>query len=130
MLHQRKELLAAYKACTHFHPIIYGCDIIIRCDHMKITHTETQHANLCVLCQLIALNQVYQAKLEHIAGTSNTGADGLSKLDMCDSIPNTLVQEVYTINELDHEDNIDFPLSLEKSDKNKTLMKSFKASSN
>ncbi len=44
---------------------------------MNITRAEMQHANLWVLRQLNALDQVYQAKLEHIAGTSNTGADAL-----------------------------------------------------
>ena len=28
-----QELLAAHEACRFFHDIIYGCDIIIRCDH-------------------------------------------------------------------------------------------------
>ena len=82
---------------------------------MNITRAETQHANLRVLRQLITLDQVYQAKLEHIAGTSNTGADGLSRLHiMRDTILDTLVQEVYAINELDRTDNLDFPLSMTK----------------
>ena len=81
---------------------------------MNITCAEMQHANLWGLWQLIALDQVYQAKLKHISGTSNTGADGLNTLRMHDIIPDTLVQEVYAINKLDHTDNLDFPLSMEK----------------
>ncbi len=33
---------------------------------------------------------------------------------MHDGIPEALVQEVYAINKLDHVDNLDFPLSMEK----------------
>ena len=90
---------------------------------MYITHEETQHANLHVLCQQIAVDQVYQAKLEQIAGTLNPGADGLSRLGLCDSIPDTLVQEVYTINELDFMNNLDFLLSIEKIRKEQDLDK-------
>ena len=111
---REQELLVAYKACKHFHPIKYGCDVTIECDHTNITRAETQHANLCVLWQLIALDHVYQAKLEHIAGTSNTGADGLSRLHMYDTIPNILIQQIYVIDKLDRANNLDSPLSMEE----------------
>ena len=60
----------------------------------------------------MALDQVYQAKSEHISGTDNTGAGGLSRLHMHDEILDSLLQEVCAINELDHETNIDFPLDM------------------
>ena len=37
----QQELLAAYKACKHFHTIIYGYEVTIQCDHMKITKADT-----------------------------------------------------------------------------------------
>ena len=98
----------------HFHHIIYGCDITIKRDHMNITQPELNHVNLRVLRQLIALDQAYQVKLEHIAGTSNMGADSLGRLHMHDTITDILVQEVYTINKLDRTDNLDFPLSMDR----------------
>ncbi len=75
-----QELLAAHEACKHFHPRIYQYEIIIQYDHMNITRAKTQHANLHILRQIVTLDQTYQAKFEHIAGTSNTGADGLGRL--------------------------------------------------
>ncbi len=81
---------------------------------MNITRAETQHANLRVLRQIVTLDQTYQAKFEHITGTANTGADGLSRLQMFDAIPDTLLQEVYAINELDRDTNLDFPLDMHK----------------
>ena len=66
---------------------------------------EMQHTQTTCSLQLITLDQVYQAKLEHIAGTSKMGADDLS---------NTLIQEVYTINNLVCTSNLDFPLTMDK----------------
>lgn len=34
-------------------------------------NADTQHANLSVLQQIVALDQVYQAQLKHIACTDN-----------------------------------------------------------
>ena len=73
-----QELLAAHEACRFFHNIIYGCEILIRCDHKNITNAETKHTNLRILCQKITLDQDYSATFEHLAGEQNTGADGLS----------------------------------------------------
>ena len=39
---REQELLAAYEACKFFPPIIYRCDITIRCDHMNNTGAESQ----------------------------------------------------------------------------------------
>ena len=107
-----QELLAAHEACRFFHNIIYGCEILIRCDHKNITNAETKHANLRILRQRITLDQDYGAKFEHFAGELNTGADGLSRLQMTDDIPPTSLQEIYAINELDRNNNIDFPLTM------------------
>ena len=38
----KQELLAAHEACRFFHNIIYGCDILIRCDHKNITNAKTK----------------------------------------------------------------------------------------
>ncbi len=81
---------------------------------MNITRAETQHANLHILRQIVTLDQTYQAKFEHIAGTANTGAHSLSRLQMLDAIPDTLLQEVYAINELDCDTNLDFPLDMHR----------------
>ena len=72
---------------------------------MNITRAKMQHANLCILQHIVAIDQLYQAKFEHIAGTDNAGADGLSRLHMQDLIPNPLLQEIYAIDELDQEAN-------------------------
>ena len=37
----KQELIAAHEACQFFHDIVYGCDILIHCDHKNITNTET-----------------------------------------------------------------------------------------
>jgi hypothetical protein len=100
------------KPADFFHDIIYGCEIIIQCDHMNITRAETNHTNLRILRQRITLDQEYGAKFEHIAGDRNSGADGLSHLEMSNEIPQSLLTEVYAIDELDRDNNPDFPLSM------------------
>ena len=107
-----QELLAAHDACRFFHDIIYGCNILIRCDHKNITSVDTKHLNLRILRQRLTLDQDYGAKFEHLAGKLNTGADGLSHLQMTDDIPTNLVSENYAINELDSDSNFDFPLAM------------------
>ena len=51
----------------------------------------------------------------------DTGADGLSRLQMSDDIPSNLVSEIYAIDELNSNTNFDFPLamSLIKEEQNK-----------
>ncbi|KAL7528932.1 hypothetical protein ACHAXR_002707 [Thalassiosira sp. AJA248-18] len=73
-----KELLAAYEACKHFHNIIHGCEITIYSDHMNLMYDDAHHVNGRVLRQRLALDQEYGATIKHIAGETNTGADGLS----------------------------------------------------
>ena len=85
---------------------------MIRCDHKNITNAETKHTNLRILCQRITLDQDYSAKFEHFAGELNTRADGLSHLQMTDKVPQNLLQEIYSINELDRDNNVDFPLAM------------------
>jgi hypothetical protein len=107
-----QELLAAHEACRFFHDIIYGCEILIRCDHKNLTNLETKHTNLRVLRQRLTLDQEYGAKFEHLAGELNTGADGLSRLPMTDEIPASSNAEIYAIDELNRDANYDFPLSM------------------
>ena len=95
-----------------FHDIIYGCKIIIRCNHKNITHAKTQHTNLPILDQHITLDQDYGAIFEHLAGELNAGADGLRYLLMLDDSPNNIIHEIYAINELNRNDNINFPLAM------------------
>ena len=73
---------------------------------------ETKHTSLHVLHQRITLDQEYGTEFEHIAGERNTGADGLSHLTMSDEVPSSLLMEVYAIDELDRDNNPDFPLSM------------------
>jgi len=49
---------------------------------------------------------------EHLAGELNTGADGLSQLAMTDNVPTRLLQEIYSINKLSHNDNFECPLAM------------------
>ena len=42
----------------------------------------------------------------------NTGADGLSHLQMTDDIPQNLVSEIYSIDKLNCDTNIDFILAM------------------
>jgi hypothetical protein len=108
----KQELLAAHKACRFFHNIIFGCDILIRCDHKNLTSIDTKNTNLCILRQRLTLNQDYGAKFEHLAGELNTGADGLSRLQMSDDVPTNLVSEIYAIDDLNSNTNFDFPLAM------------------
>ena len=58
------------------------------------------------------INQDYGAIFKHLAGELNTGAHGLSRLEMFDNCPNKIVQEIYAINELDCDENNNFPLAM------------------
>ena len=107
-----QELLAGHKACQFFHNIIYSCDILIQCDHKNITNIDTNLVNLCILCQQLTLDQDYGTKFEHLARNLNTGADGLSCLPMTDDLPPSLVSEIYAIDKLNQDTNLDFPLSM------------------
>lgn len=49
-------------------------------DQKNLTHGTTNHANQQVLCQILAINQEYHAKLVYNEGKSNISADGLSRL--------------------------------------------------
>ena len=60
----------------------------------------------------ITLDQDYAAKFEHLAGELNTGADSLSRLQMEDELPKELLNEIYSIDELDHNENVNFPLAM------------------
>ena len=107
---EEQELLATHKTCIFFHDNIYGCEILIHCDHKNITDAKTKHTNLCILCQCLMLNQDYSAKFKHYAGELNTGVDGLSHLEMIDKVPWSALVEVYAIDDLNQDINVDFPL--------------------
>lgn len=79
---------------------------------MNIMKAKIQHANQCILQQIIALGQIYQAKFEQIAGTTNMRSKWLSQLHMQDPITEALLQEVYAIDTQDEESNSDFPLEM------------------
>ena len=81
-----QELLAGFEACRFFHHIIYGCEILIRSDHKNLCFSETNSANLRVQRQRITMDQEYGVTFEHLPGVDNTGADGLSRLPMYDTI--------------------------------------------
>lgn len=87
---------------------------------MNITCENPKHATLQVLGQCIELEDVYNSKIEHIAGVENTGTDGLSPQEMLDNIPSKLVDKIAIAN-LDCVEYTDFPLlpSLIKSEQNK-----------
>jgi hypothetical protein len=69
-----------------FRPMIQGCKLLICCDHKNIMNAMTQHKNLRVLCQIVKLDQEYQAEFEHLAGELNVGGDGFSRLRMLDHV--------------------------------------------
>jgi len=104
--------LAAYEACRLFHDIIYGCDILIHCDHKNITNAETKHTNLHVLRRHIMLDQDYDTMFERFAGELNTGANGLRHLEMTDGVQNDVLLEFYVNDKLDHNINERFPLAM------------------
>ena len=107
-----QELLAAHEACRFFHNIIYGCEILIHCNRKNITNAETKHTNLRILRQRITFDQDYGATFIHLAGEQNTGADSLSRLPMNGDVPVKLLNEIYAVDELNSDDNFDFPLSM------------------
>ena len=80
-----QELLAAHKVCRHFHPIIYGCNVLIKSDHKNLTFDGTKILNLRVQWQRITLDQEYQAKFKHFASELNTGAEReIQEREICD----------------------------------------------
>ena len=119
-----KELLAAYEACKYFHGIIHGCNITIHSDHMNLMYDDARHVNGRVLRQRIALDQEYNAKIVHIAGPENTGADGLSRLPMfdetpalsqltqLDEVPAAVTEQLWAINNISQEEIDMFPMNM------------------
>ncbi len=81
-------------------------------DHQNLTHEQTQHTNLRKQRARIFLNAEYQPKFIHVKGTDNTGADGLSRLPMADDVPQTSMQSLMAINNLDRL-NEDFPIDMQ-----------------
>ena len=107
-----QELLAAHRACRHFRQIILGSEVLIRTDHKNLTFDEVKHASLRVLRQRIEIDQEYGATFEHLAGDLNVGADGLSRHDATSTTPIRIVEEVYAVDELDRNENEDFPIAM------------------
>ena len=120
----KKEFLLALEACKYFHPIIYGCEIKIHSDHMNLQFKHTRHINGRVMRQHLELDQTYQAKIFHIKGELNTGADGLSRLPMYDEVPALSLLEtfeeipapvraqVFAIDNIDSENSGHFPMNM------------------
>ena len=77
-----QELLVAHEACRFFHNIIYGCEILIGCDHKNITNAKTKHTNLRIFRQPITLDQDYRAKFEHLVRELNSGAQTRSQKNL------------------------------------------------
>lgn len=65
-----------------------------------------------VLKPIITLDQVYQARFEHTGSIAKMGPDGFNQLCMHDSVHEALLLEVYAVDELDSENNINFPLNM------------------
>jgi hypothetical protein len=107
-----QDTLAAHTSCRKYHDIIYGCEVIIRSDHMNITRASTKHTNFRVSRQIIETDQVYSVKFKHLLGELNTATDGLSGLEMRDGMPSDLLDEIHVIDKLNRDVNPDFPLAM------------------
>ena len=53
-----------------------------------------------------------QCQIEHIAGERNARSDSLSRLRMSGNAPKNLITKIYASNELTHDINFNFPLSM------------------
>lgn len=73
-----------------------------------ITCANTKHTNLRMLWQWIEFDDAYSAKIEHITGVNNTGTDSLSCLKILEVFLQKLRDKVFTIHNLDHDENKDF----------------------
>ncbi len=83
-------------------------------DHKNLIHGTTNHSNQQVLCQILAINQEYHAKLIYYKGESNTGADGLSQLPLDKAETILSCEVVFTTKTSDWAIKTLFPLNLHK----------------
>jgi hypothetical protein len=109
-----QELLAVVEACKHFEQIIQGCKLRIHTDHKNLTHNGTVHVNLKDQRAQNFLDLEFAPTFVYISGEDNTAADGLSRLKMADNEPAEIADKIFVIlqNNLDREENIDFPLDM------------------
>jgi hypothetical protein len=78
-----------------------------------------------VLRQQIETDQEYESTMEHLAGILNVGADGLSRHSATSKTPVRMLEEVYTVDKLDHNKNELLPIAMRlvntEQDKDDTL---------
>ncbi len=98
-----KELLAVYEGLKFHHNLIYGCEITVMTDHKNLTHESTQHTSQRVLCQQVAIDQEYGAKIVYYEGTLNTSTDGLSRLPFDPTSVNTTTEALFAIETANHD---------------------------
>ena len=91
---------------------------------MNLAYENARHTNGRVHRQRLEMDQTYKAKIFHIAGELNTGADGLSRLPMFDEtpalsqlpafeeIPMKTREQVFAIDNLNPENSDHFPMNM------------------
>lgn len=98
-----KELLAVYEGLKFHHNLIYGCEVTVMTDHKNLTHESTQYTSQRILCQRVALDQEYGAKIVYYQGELNTSADGLSCLPFDSTTVNKTTQALFAIESANHD---------------------------
>lgn len=85
-----RELLAIYTAIKHFKHFLEGRNFVIKTDHQPLTHAFKQNVERASPRQLRHLDLISQFTTEivHVAGSENTVADALSRLNAI-SAPST-----------------------------------------
>lgn len=79
-------------------------------DHKISTKAETKYTYLHILNQYIALDQDYGTMFEQRIGEYNTNTDGLNHFEMRIIISQGLLNKIYAMDELNHDEKFDFPL--------------------
>ena len=75
-------------------------------------HAETMHKNHHNQCQCISLDQDYDPAFVHLVRELNMEVDGLSHLEMTSTIPQHVLNNIYAVDNLDHNNNYGITLAM------------------
>ena len=75
----RKELLAVVMALKHFHPYLYGREVILRTDNAAVSWMRNLRTPTGQTARWLELINTYDLQVKHRAGRSHNNADALSR---------------------------------------------------
>lgn len=91
-----RELAAIHWAIQYFRPYVYGTKFLVKTDHRPLTYLFSMKNPSSKLVRMRLDLEEYDFQIEYIKGSSNSGADALSRIDF-DTIKSISTQSVFKV---------------------------------